>query len=220
MTTSIRDIPINDRPRERLLRQGATVLSDAELVAVHLGSGHSRASALDVAWTLLATWGGVGGLARARPEELARTAGVGPAKAARLSAAFAIAARVGAPNKSAQLVESADIAREASRVLGMSRVEQAAVFVMDNKLRLRHTEIVAMGAATQCPMPVREILATVLRHDGVAFAGAHNHPSGDPTPSAADRAVSDTLHNAAWATGLRFLDHIVVAGNDWRSAAF
>ncbi|WP_245535332.1 JAB domain-containing protein [Segniliparus rotundus] len=220
MTTAMRDIPQHDRPRERLLRQGAAALSEAELVAIHLGSGHARASALDVAHVLLTSWGGVHGLARARPEELARTPGVGPAKAARLAAAFAIAGRVDAPDEPVQLVQSSDIARVASRVLGASRTEQVAVLVADARLRLRRTEIVAMGSATACPVPVREILATVLRHDGVAFALAHNHPSGDPTPSAADRALTDMLHNAAWATGLRFLDHIVVAGERWRSAAF
>ncbi|WP_244431587.1 JAB domain-containing protein [Segniliparus rugosus] len=220
MTTPMRDIPAHDRPRERLLRHGSAALSEAELVAVQLGSGHARASALDVAHALLTAWGGVRGLARALPEELARTPGVGPAKAARLAASFALAGRMGAPDEAVQLVQSADIARVASRVLGMSRVEQVAVLVADGKLRLRRTEIVARGSAKSCPMPVREILATVLRHDGVSFAVAHNHPGGDPTPSAADRALTDTLHNAAWTTGLRFLDHIVVAGEQWRSAAF
>lgn len=220
MSTPMRDIPLHDRPRERLLRQGVATLSDAELVAVHLGSGHTKASALDVAHTLLAAWGGVRGLARARPEELARTPGVGPAKAARLAASFAIARRVGEQDDAARLVRPADIARVVGRLIGTSRTEQVAVLVADGGLRLRHAEIVAMGSATACPMPVREILATVLRRDGVAFAVAHNHPSGDPTPSAADRALTDALHNAAWTTGLRFLDRIVVAGDAWRSAAF
>ena len=216
----MRDIPAHDRPRERLLRHGSEALSEAELVAVHLGSGHARASALDVARVLLSAWGGVRGLARARPEELARTPGVGPAKAARLAAAFAIAGRVGGQDESVQLVQSADIARVASRVIGTSRTEQVAVLVADGRLRLRRVEVVAMGSATACPVPVREILATVLRHDGIAFAVAHNHPSGDPSPSAADLALTDTLHNAAWATGLRFLDHVIVTGSDWRSTAF
>lgn len=218
MTTPIRDVPLHDRPRERLLLHGVAALSDAELIAVHLGSGHAGASALEVAQGLLATWGGAAGLARALPEELAKTRGVGPAKAARLAAAFGIAARVYRVDASARLAGSSDIAREAIRVLASSRAEQVVVLIANGNLRLRRVEVVALGSATGCPMPVREVIATVLRNDGVAFGVAHNHPGGDPTPSAADRAATDALRAASLATGVRFLDHVVVAGDDWRSA--
>lgn len=218
MTTPIREVPLHDRPRERLLLHGVAALSDAELVAVQLGSGHAGASALEVAQRLLATWGGAAGLARALPEELAKTRGVGPAKAARLAAAFGIASRVNRVEASARLAGSSDIAREAIRVLASSRAEQVVVLIANGNLRLRRVEVVALGSATECPMPVREVIATVLRHDGVAFGVAHNHPGGDPTPSAFDLAATDALRAASAATGLRFLDHVVVAESDWLSA--
>jgi DNA repair protein RadC len=118
----------------------------------------------------------------ARPEELARVTAVGPAKAAPLAAAFGIAHRVADSTETVRLSSSSDIAREARRVLPPAHVEQLVVLITDGGLRLRRTEIVAMGSATSCPMPVREVVATTLRHDGVAFAVAHNHPGGDPTP--------------------------------------
>lgn len=217
--TTIRALPAADRPRERLLRQGPGALSDAELVAIHLGSGLAGQSALSVAQGLLATWGGLTGLTQARPEELSRASGVGPAKAARLVAAFEVSRRVSSEPDLPVLAGSTDIAREASRILSGQRSEQVAVLVADSRLRLRRTEVVAVGSATSCPVPVREVLAVVLRHDGLAFAVAHNHPGGDPTPSADDRRVTQALQDAAAATGLRFLDHVVVADTDWRSAA-
>ena len=219
MTTPMRDIPRHDRPRERLLQLGAAALSDAELLAVQLGSGRVGANAVDVAHRLLATIGGLGGLTTARPAELARVEGIGPAKAARLLATFEIAARLKhAADARPRLERSSDIAREAARTIGRARVEHVLVLVADGGLRLRHSEVVAIGSARGCPMPVREVLATVLRHDGSAFAVAHNHPCGDPSPSAADRAASAALMHAAHATGLRLLDHVVIAGDEWRSA--
>lgn len=220
MTTPMSDVPRHDRPRERLLQHGVRALSDAELVAVQLGSGHAGANAVDVAHRLLTTMGGVLGLAKAHPEDLARVDGIGPAKAARLLAAFGIAARLKeTTDVRPRLERSADIARGALQAIGHARVEQVVVLVADRGLRVRRSEVIAIGSASGCPMPVREILATVLRHDGSAFAVAHNHPGGDPLPSAADRAATAALQEAAHATGLRFLDHVVIAGSDWRSAA-
>ncbi|MDR0625926.1 MAG: DNA repair protein RadC [Bifidobacteriaceae bacterium] len=216
MTVRMMDVPVDDRPRERLLRQGTSALSDAELVAVQLGSGHRGASALDVAHQILAEWGGMAGLASARPEELARTPGVGQAKAARLAASFALAARMAETGARPVLRTSEDIALEAGKLIARSRVEQVVVLAADGANRLVRAEVVATGSAKSCPVPVREILATALRHDAVAFAIAHNHPSGDPAPTPADAAATDAVRAAADAVGLRFLEHVVIAGSTWR----
>src|SRR5659263_206853 len=105
----LRLLPAHDLPRERLLRDGVRVLSDAELVAVLLGSGRAGGNALDVAHGLLAEWQGLAGLAAARPEELVRTLGVGPAKACRVAAAMELAARVGVPRSGERLGTSAAV---------------------------------------------------------------------------------------------------------------
>jgi DNA repair protein RadC len=101
--------------------------------------------------------------------------------------------------------------------IGRARAEQVAVIVADGGSRMTDVEVVATGSAKSCPMPVREVLAAVLRHDGVAFGVAHNHPGGDATPTQADVHATDALRAAADATGLRFLDHVVVTATDWRS---
>jgi len=217
MTVKMMDVPVADRPRERLLRQGIGALSDAELVAVQLGSGRAGASALDLAQRLLADWGGLSGLVTARPEELARVSGIGPAKAARLAAALGLSSRLAVPDESIKLSTSEDIARVAQPLIGPARTEQIVVLIADGGLRLKRAEIIASGTAKACPMPVREVLATVLRHDGVAFAVVHNHPGGDPTPTAADWHATATLAKAAAAVGLRFVDHLTIAHSAWSS---
>lgn len=174
---------------------------------------------MEVAQSLLAHWGGVAGLAQAGPEELAAWPGVGPAKAARLVAAFALVGRLGNPPGQRRLDSSENIAREAIRLIGQARTEQVLLLVADGGLRLKRTEIVASGTAKSCPMPVRELLAAVLRHGGVAFAVAHNHPGGDVTATDADRRATEALARSAEVTGLRFLDHVVVTDTDWRSAS-
>lgn len=217
MSVPIRRIVASQRPRERLLREGATALSDAELVALLLGSGSAGTNAIDTAQLLLAGAGGVRGVAMARPVELARQRGIGPAKAARIAAAFELAARIGQQYAATHLRTSRDIATRAMPVIGRDRVEGLLVLVADGRNRLVHAERVAKGKAQGCPVPIREVLATVLRHDGVAFALAHNHPGGDPTPTPADHDATAALRDGAHRVGLRLLDHVVVTATDWRS---
>ena len=213
----LRTLPAHDRPRERLLRAGVQALSDAELVAILLGTGGPGHNAIALAQELLARCGGVAGLARWGVPELARLDAVGPAKASRLVAALALAGRLGSPDDLPRLTDSGTIAAMAQARLNGGRVERLLVLVADSGLRLRHLEEVAMGGASGCGLPVREVLSAVLRHDGVAFALAHNHPSGDPTPTNTDRAATARVADASGHVGLRFLDHVVVTDTTWRS---
>ena len=195
---------------------GAGALSDAELVAVHLGTGRQGEGVMALARSLLTEWGGVGGLARADVDELSRTPGVGPAKACRLVAAFALADRI-TSHEGAAVTTSADIATIAASRIGRARTEQVLLVLLDGRNRVRRIQTVASGGATSSLMPVREVLSFALRHDAVAIAMAHNHPGGDVAPSAEDVAVTQRLRQACGEVGLRFLDHVVVAGDVWRS---
>lgn len=220
MPIPITDLPITQRPRERLYTLGAQALSDGELLALLLGQGTRGVSAVELALTLLAEFGGVAGLSSARPEELARQSGVGTAKAAAIIAAFHLAARARpGPIPAAPLLRAEDVVRTARPLFAGARVERLLVLVCDARNRLRRSVFVAEGAIDEVAVPVREILNTVLRHDGRAFALAHNHPSGDPSPSVDDRRASSVLAVAAQTVGLRFLDHVVLAGEQWRRAA-
>lgn len=211
-------VPPHERPRERLLALGAEGLADRELLALVLGNGTRGTSALDLAAELLAEYGGLSQLAMARPEELSMRPGVGEAKSAALAAAFQLGQRA-ERDRSRPIVlhRPDDVARVARRELGSRRRERVLVLVCDAANRLRRTVIVSEGSIDRSLVPVREILNAVLRHDGRSFALAHNHPSGDPEPSDADRRATEDLKAAAKIAGLRFLGHVVVGEREWRS---
>ncbi len=218
MSVPIALLPAAQRPRERLLLLGPHALSDGELLALLLGQGTRGLSALELAAQLLGEYGGLAELAAARPEELARRAGIGPAKAATVIAAFHLGTRSRTTGSVPQLSTPADIARVAVPLFAGARVERLLVLICDTQNRLRHRAFVAEGAIDHVAVPVREVLNTVLRHDGRAFAVIHNHPSGDPTPSTDDRRASTLLATAAATVGLRYLDHLVIAGESWSTA--
>lgn len=205
-----------ERPRERLLACGPDALTERELVALVLRNGSPGESALDLAASLLAEFGGLGPIAAARPEELTRRSGIGPAKAAALVAAFQLGRRATAKAAAPMTLRSAgDVAAVARAELAGQRRERVLVLVCDAANRLRRTVVVSEGSIDRSLVPVREVLNAVLRHDGRTFALAHNHPSGDPTPSNADRQATADVAAAARTVGLRFLGHVVVAGEGW-----
>jgi DNA repair protein RadC len=219
MTTILADLPSQERPRERLLQHGAEALSERELLAIILRSGRRGKSALDLATSLLGEYGTLSALARARPEELATRRGVGVAKAAALVAAFQLGRRLGLDDMPLVLRSPNDVADVARRELDGLRRERVLVLVCDAANRLRRTVIVSEGSIDRSLLPVREILNAVLRHDGRAFAIAHNHPSGNPEPSEADHRTTADVRDAARVVGLRFLGHVIVAGGRWAPIA-
>lgn len=213
----IADLPPDQRPRERLLRFGPQVLTDAELVAVLLSAGRVGESAVAMAHRLLHTVGGVPGLARTRPEQLTQFDGFGPAKVARLVAALALPVRRDTHNE-VRITQLEDLAPVLRPELAGLHHERLVVAVCDRRLRVRHVAPVTDGASDSAPLPVRDILSLVLRHDGHALAVGHNHPSGDPTPSQADRVATRRLKVAAETAGLHFIGHLVFTDHEWREA--
>ena len=215
VAVTIRELPEAERPRERLLARGVEALSERELLALVLRHGWRGESALDLAGSLLAEFGNLQALASARPEELARRSGVGVAKAAALVAAFQLGRLGRRTQEFGVLKNSSDVAAIGIRELAGLRRERVLVLVADAANRLRRVERVSEGSIDRAMVPVREILNAVLRHDGRSFAVVHNHPSDDPTPSDQDRRATRALAEASSAVGLRFLAHVVVAGERW-----
>lgn len=216
MAVPMSRVPTHERPRERLLARGAGALTERELLALLLRNGTRGASALDLAAELLAEFGGLRALSAARPEELATRSGIGEAKATALVAAFELGRRADDDGAApVRLRRPEVVARVASGALAGLRRERVVVLVADGANRLRRTVTVAEGSIDRAPLVVRDVLNAVLRHDGRAFAVAHNHPSGDVEPSEADRRATADLRTAATVVGLRFLGHVVVAGEAW-----
>ncbi|WP_110208013.1 JAB domain-containing protein [Nocardioides daejeonensis] len=206
-----------DQPRERLLRLGPGALSDAELVALVAGIEAEGRDDVAVGHELIVEFGGLSGLATTFPEELMRSSGIGPPEAARLVAAFELAARATAAPVNRVVDSAAAIAELVAPLLARERREKVVVLVADAANRALRLVPVATGGLDSSPLPVREVLQAVLRYDGRAFALAHNHPSGDPIPSARDREATAAVERAADAVGLRFLDHVVIGDRSWRS---
>lgn len=212
-STPYEALPASALPRERMAAVGAGALSDVELLALTLRSGTNNANASDLASVLLAEFGTLDRLAAAAPEELTSVHGVGVAKATSIVAAFELGRRVKQGEKSLPLRTAEDVAAMAHPLLDGLRRERLIVIVCDRAARPLRCVVVSDGAADRTIVPVREILNVVLRHDGSAFAVAHNHPSGDPEPSTADVEATAKLATAAKTVGLRFLGHVIVAGD-------
>lgn len=211
-------MPTGDRPRERLWELGAEALADRELLALLLGSGRQGRDAVELASELIAAHGGLRGLARADPQELVVLSGVGPAKAVRVAAAFHLARRAvdtGAADRR-RIATTADLAAVAAPLLRGLRHERVVVVICDASGAVLRTVRLTEGATDRSLIPVRDALAVVLTSGGASFGVAHNHPTGDPTPSAADCRTTARLREAATAVGLRFLDHVVVTDIAWR----
>lgn len=196
---------------------GPSYLTDAELIALVMGSGPDDQDAFALGRLVAAEFGGLTGVASAFPEELVRCAGVGLTEASRLLAAFELAARASTPREGWVLDSAEAIAQMAGPILMRERREKVLVLVADAANRVLRVVPVAAGGLDSSPLPIREVLHAVLRYDGRAFALAHNHPSGDSTPSTQDREATCAIGLAADVVGLRFLDHVVIGGTSWRS---
>ena len=210
--TSIRRWPEGERPREKLLARGAGALTDAELLALLLGTGHRGRDALSVARDLLARYGGLRALLAAEPRALCGTRGIGPAKYALLQAA----AELGRRQMGEGLARGAPLTDpEATRRFLIGRLrdlphEVFACLYLDNRHRVIAFEELFRGTLDGASVHPREVVKATLRHNAAALILAHNHPSGVAEPSDADRLITRRLREALGLVDVRVLDHFVV----------
>ncbi len=208
-------------PRERILSVGELRLSDAECLALILRTGRPGENAEQMAQRLLRQFGGLGCLAGAEVREMAATPGLGPARAAAIAAAFGLARRLtetryrpGVPVRDGRAV--ARIVRDTAHA---SRQEQFFALLLDARHRVLGLRVISTGGVSSAPVQPRDVFASAIRDGAAALVVAHNHPSGDPTPSPEDRAVTERLRAAADLIGVRLLDHIVVGRDSFFSFA-
>src|SRR5688572_1631474 len=205
-------IAAHDRPREKLARAGASSLGDNELIAIVLGHGGARVSALDLANAVLTAAGGIAGLARATHDELVAIGGIGGARAAQLLAAIELGRRVvsGAGRERVQVTSPRSVADFLMPRYGNRPVEQFGIVLLDTKHRVLRTTVLSVGTLDASIVHPREIFREATAGGAAAIVLFHNHPSGDPEPSRDDRRLTERLIAAGVVMGIDVLDHIIL----------
>jgi DNA repair protein RadC len=208
----MRDLSPDDRPREKLWRHGAVALGDNELLALVIAHGGRYGSALTVANRLLAVSGGLHGLVRCSCDDLSRVPGIGHARAAQIAAALELGRRTltQAPVERPHLKSPQAAAAYLLPRFGGRAVEQFGVVLLDTKHRVIRTSVLALGTQNMTCVEPRDVFREAALGGAAAIVVFHNHPSGDPTPSADDLELTRRLVAAGVLMGIDVVDHLVL----------
>ena len=208
----IHDIPETDRPREKLTRKGPGTLTEAELLAIFFRTGLRGLNAIEMSRALIEKYGSLQALSRLTVEELIGfNRGIGPAKAAELVAVFEMGRRLANERLADIPLNEPDLIYElvGAEMQQLSK-ESLRVLLLNTRLRLVKVEIISSGSLNETVAHPRDILHPVLIHQCHGFVLLHNHPSGDPTPSAADRRFTRRVKEAAELMRVEMLDHVII----------
>lgn len=218
-TISIKDLPKEDRPRERLLNYGANHLSNQELLAILIGSGTKRESVMDLSNRILMHFEGLHLLADATIEELTAIKGIGQAKGVSILAAIELGKRINQYKPSERYVirspkDGADFVMEEMRSLNQ---EHFVVIFLDTKNQIIHHQTIFIGSLNSSIVHPREIFREAVKRSAASIICAHNHPSGDPSPSQEDIHVTRRLVEAGKMIGIEVLDHLIIGDRKYVS---
>lgn len=217
---TIKEIPLNDRPREKMAANGAAVLTDAELIAILLRTGTAEKSAIDIASEMTADGGLYKRLAGiTRLNELTNIKGLGQAKAATVLAALEIGRRIASAKPIEKIHFSCpqDVADFLMPRLRYAAKEQFVVILLNNKNKVIGTEVVSEGSLSSSVVHPREVYAPAILHHAAAIMVAHNHPSGDPKPSIEDEEVTRLLLRSGKVLGIPMIDHVIIGDGNYYS---
>ena len=205
-------VPVMDRPRERLARLGAMALGDHELVAIVLGTGTKSRGALTVARDVIEMAEGVSGLSRVTLDELYRVPGVGVSRAARLLAAVELGRRTlfGEGPDRPQMLSTGDLVAYLAPRYGGGPVERFGVVLLDQKQRVIRSMILSTGTVEVSIAHPRDVFRAAVLASATSVALFHNHPSGDPSPSLADRVLTKKFSEAGELMSIEVLDHVIL----------
>jgi DNA repair protein RadC len=208
----IRDLPVDERPRERLQHYGPGALSNAELLAILLRMGVEGMSAVALGQQLLIRFSGLPGLAQASIDELCQVHGLGPAKAVQLKAALELGRRllIAAPYDRPQIKSPADAANLVMLEMSLLDHEQLRVILLDTKNHVLGIEMIYKGNVNTSVIRVGELFREAIRRNCAAIIVVHNHPSGDPTPSPEDVRVTEQVSEAGKLLDIEVLDHLII----------
>lgn len=222
MSISVSSLAETERPRERLWSLGASALTTAELLAILIGTGRGGADVLEVAGQLLGVSGGsLRRLAQRPAAELLRAPGIGPTKAARLLAAFELGGRVAREARPVlvRIREPEDVVRLFRNSLRDLQVEEFHLLALDSQSQVLRGVLVTRGLLNSSLVHPREVFRAAIAEAAAGIIVVHNHPSGDPTPSAEDKAVTRQLLAAGRLLDVPLYDHVIIAGDRFVSFA-
>ena len=215
----IRELPAEERPRERLAKHGPEALANAELLAILLRTGSAKESALGLANRLLSKFESLRGIAQATVEELSEVNGLGLAKAAQLKAAFELGKRLAttAADDKPAIGCPADAAALVMEQLRYQDREHLVALFLDTRNRVIAQRTISVGSLTASIIHPREVFKEAISRSAAAVIVLHNHPSGDPSPSEEDRAITARLKEAGGLIGIPVLDHIIIGAGKFVS---
>lgn len=218
-TLRISEMPSDERPRERLQNNGAQNLSHAELIAILLRTGNSRESALDMARRIISHYGTLRSLARASFTELTQLDGIGKAKAAQIKAGLELGQRLrNDPRLENRPVNKPeDIFELLGDEMSLLTQEHLKVVLLDTRNRIMEVHEVYKGNVNSSQVRASEVFRAAVKSNATSIVIAHNHPSGNPTPSAQDAAVTSELVKAGNILGIDVLDHVIIGHPDEKS---
>ena len=210
----IRDLPMDLRPRERMVYAGPSALSDAELLAIILRVGVGGENVIRMAERLLTHFGSVAGLAQASLDELAQQRGMGQAKATQIKAALELGKRLAAtPNGRAQVRGPGDVANLLMVEMGLLEQEHLRVVLLDTKNFVMRVASVYVGSLNSATVRIGELFREPIRANCASIIIVHNHPSGAPTPSPEDVRTTEMIVEAGKLLDIEVLDHLVIGRN-------
>jgi len=217
---TVRDLPLNERPRERLLKLGSEALSAQEILSLILGRGIKGESIMMTSQKLLSRFGNLKGIANASIEELTQTKGIGPAKAAQIKAALELSKRLEADvgEKPQPVLKSPeDVAAVMKSKLKGKKKEHFWVLCLDTRNKLINCKPVSIGSLDTSIVHPREVFKEAVSSSAASVIFVHNHPSGDPEPSKEDIELTKRLVKAGEIIGIDVLDHIIVCDKSYLS---
>lgn len=215
----IRELPPEQRPRERMLKEGATSLSDIDLLAIMLRTGTAKSSAMELAAAILSRFKDLRVLSQATIEELSEIKGIGPVKAVQVKAALELGRRLAAlPAEERPIIRCPeDVCSLLMEDLRNLDREYFLALLLNTKNQVLAKETISIGTLNASMVHPRELFKVAIRRSAAAVILVHNHPSGDPTPSREDIALTKRLQEAGEIIGIDVLDHIVIGDNRFTS---